>query len=231
MPDSHSKIGDLDFHNVQTFLALARLENFSRAGQETALSQSGVSRRIRALEESLGVRLFQRIGRRAVLTGEGRIVRARFEALMREAATLPRLLADLAEGVRGELRVGACITAANALLPSVLGLYRQRYPNVDLVLQPGSSGRVLETLERGEVDIGFVALDSVPLHVITLAEIRDELVLVGRADHPLCRRWVKPTDLTGCDFIHRESSSDTRRLTVRWLERNRIQVRTLMDIW
>jgi len=90
---------------------------------------------------------------------------------------------------------------------------------------------VLETLVRGEVEIGFVAVDSVPSHATALAEIRDDLVLVAGATHRLCRRRLRPADLTGCDFIHRESSSDTRRLVTRWLERNRIQVRTLMDIW
>lgn len=98
MLTEHSSLPDLD--HLRTFLALARLENFSRAGEQIGLSQSGVSRRIRLLEESLGLRLFERIGRRAILTSAGRTLRARLETLMREAETLPRLLRDLAEGAR-----------------------------------------------------------------------------------------------------------------------------------
>ena len=219
------------FDQLQTFLALAQIENFSRAGERTGLSQSGVSRRIRLLEESLGVRLFERLGRRAVLTSAGRTLRARLEILMREAETLPRLLRDLAEGVQGELRLGASITAANALLAPILGLYRQRYPNVELALKPGASGDVLESLRRGELDVAFVACDTLPGDLTTLGDIPDELVLIGAPGHRLCRSRLKAKDLEGCDFIQRESSSDTRRLIGQWFEKNGIHVRTLMDVW
>src|SRR5512136_945566 len=139
MQISHRTISQLNFQHLRTFLTLARLENFSRTGEQVGLSQSAVSRHISALEDSLGVRLFERIGRRAILTPAGRILRARMETLMREADALPRILNDLSEGIQGDLRIGACITAANAVLPQVLGLYRQKYPNVGLLLQPGNS--------------------------------------------------------------------------------------------
>lgn len=232
MQIQHSSFPGLDLRQVRTFLALARLENFSRAGEQIGLSQSAVSRHIRALEDTLGLRLFERIGRRAVLTASGKIVRARLEALMREAETLPRLLRDLSEGVQGELRIGACITSANALLPHLLGLYRQRYPKVELALQPGSSSRALESLRRGELDLAFVASEGLPADLTVLAEIPDELLLVGAPNHALCRRrGVKPADLAGHDFIQRESSSDTRALVTHWLEAEGIQVRNLMDVW
>jgi DNA-binding transcriptional LysR family regulator len=221
----------LEFSHLRTFLALARLENFSRAGEEMRLSQSGISRRIRLLEEALGLRLFERIGRRAVLTSAGRTLRVRLEILMREAETLPRLLADLAEGVQGELRIGASITAANALLPPVLGLYRQRYPGVELALQPGGSSHVLESLRRGELDVAFVAVETLPPDLTIVGDIPDEIVLVGAPDHQLCRRRAKAKDLQACDFIHREASSDTRQLVTRWFETTRVEVRTLMDVW
>ena len=220
-----------EFSHLRTFLALARLENFSRAGEEMRLSQSGISRRIRLLEESLGLRLFERIGRRAVLTSAGRTLRVRLEILMREAETLPRVLSDLAEGVQGELRIGASITAANALLPPLLGLYRQRYPNVELALQPGGSSHVLEALRRGELDVAFVTVEAPPPDLTILGEIPDGIVLIGAPDYLLCRRRAKATDLQACDFIHREASSHTRQLVTRWLETKGLQVRTLMDVW
>jgi len=221
----------LDLEHLRTFQALAGLENFSRAGERIGLSQPAVSRRIRLLEESLGLRLFERVGRRAVLTSAGRTLRARLETLMREAEALPRLLRDLAEGVQGELRLGACITAANAVLPAILGLYRQRYPNVELALQPGGSRDVLAALRRGELDVAFVAAESVPGGLASVGEIPDDILLIGAPDHPLCRPRVKASDLQGCDFIQRESSSDTRSLVVQWFEKNEIHVRTLMDVW
>src|SRR5712664_3520589 len=149
----HSNLPDINFSHLRTFLALAQVANFSETGRRLGLSQSAVSRHIRGLEEMLGLRLFERLGRRAVLTSAGRALRTRLETLIREAESLPRLLRDLAEGVQGEVRIGASITAANALLPALLGEYRRRYPGVELALQPANSTRVLESLSRGEIDL------------------------------------------------------------------------------
>lgn len=231
MSVSHSKFLALDFRQLRTFLVLARLESFSRTGAEIGLSQSAVSRQIRALEDSLGLRLLERLGRHAVLTPAGRALRERLGILVREAETLPRLLKDLAEGVQGEVRIGSCITAANAVLPPLLGMYRHKYPQVELALQPGNSARTLERLRRGEFDLAFVGCETVPTDLTILAEIPDELMLVAVATHPLCCRRIKPEQLADCDFIQREEGSDTRAEVMRWLQAERIQVRNLMDVW
>ena len=83
---------DLDFRHLRTFLTLARLGNFSQTGREVTLSQSAVSRHIRALEETLGLRLFQRLGRRAILTSAGHTLRTRLATLMREVESVPRVI-------------------------------------------------------------------------------------------------------------------------------------------
>jgi DNA-binding transcriptional LysR family regulator len=232
MQISHRIISQLNFQHLRTFLALARLENFSRTGEQVSLSQSAVSRHISALEESLGIQLFERIGRRATLTSAGKILRARIETLMREADALPRILKDLAEGMQGELRIGACITAANAILPQVLGLYRKKFPHVGLALQPGSSTDIAESLRRGEIDLAFVALDRLPSGVTALAEIPDDLVLFAAPNHPISlKRMVKAEDLSDCDFIQREAPSDTHSIVTRWLGAKSIELRNLMDVW
>lgn len=230
MHNRHRKLPDIDFQHLRTFLALAESGNFSQTGHQVGLSQSAVSRHIRALEDSLGLRLFERLGRRAVLTPVGQALRKRLETLIREAESLPRLLRDLAEGVQGEVRIGASITAANAILPSLLGDYRRRYPAVELVLQPANSARVFETLARGEVDLAIVGSDALPAKAIVLAEIPDEVLLVAPSDHPFAGRRMKSSDLAGCDFIQRESTSDTRALVAHWLGAEGVQLRNIMEV-
>jgi len=221
---------DLDFSHLRTFLALAQYKNFSETGQRVGLSQSAVSRHIRALEDSLGVRLFERLGRRAILTSSGHALRSRLENLVRQAESLPRVLKDLAEGVQGEVRIGAAITAANAILPPLLGEYRRRYPLVDLSLQPANSARILEILSRGEIDLAIVASDSLPSKITVRGEIPDELLLVAPATHSLAGRRVKSGDLAGCDFIQREAASDTRALVSRWFQSEGVQPRSVMEV-
>jgi LysR family transcriptional regulator, low CO2-responsive transcriptional regulator len=231
MQPPNSSLPDIDFRYLRTFLALARFGNFSETGRQVGLSQPAVSRQVRAVEDALGVRLFERLGRRAVLTSAGQALRTRLETLMREADSLPRLIRDLAEGVHGDVRIGATITAANAILPSLLGEYRRSYPSVELALQPGSSARVLEVLTRGEIDLALVGSDTLPASVTVLAEIPDAVLLIAARDHRFAGRRVKPADLEGCEFIQREPASDTRTLVSRWLQTEGVHVRNVMDVW
>lgn len=227
----NSTIPDIDFRCLRTFLTLAQFGNFSETGRQVGLSQPAVSRHVRAVEDALGVRLFERLGRRAVLTSAGEALRTRLATLMREAESLPRVIRDLAEGVHGDVRIGATITAANAILPALLGEYRRSYPRVELALQPGSSARVLEALARGEIDLALVGSSTVPAQAAVLAEIPDEVLLVAARDHALAGRLVKPTDLRGCEFIQREPASDTRALVTQWFQAEEVHVRTVMDVW
>src|SRR6201987_5910199 len=218
MHKMHSRLPDIDFSHLRTFLALAKVANFSETGRQLGLSQSAVSRRIRALEEMLGVRLFERLGRRAVLQSAGRALRTRLQALMREAESLPRVIRDLAQGVRGDLRIGASVTAANAIVPLVLGAYRRQYPDVELALQPSNSAHLLETLGSGEIDLAFVGSEAPPPGVSVLAEIPDELVLIASQAHPFAGRRIRQEDMRGCDFIYRDVGSDTRAMVEQWFQ-------------
>lgn len=230
MQEQHSSVPDIDLRHLRTFVALAQLGNFSRTGERVGLSQSAVSRHIRALEDALSVRLFERLGRRAVLTSAGQTLRTRLEALMREADFLPRVIRDLAEGVRGDVRIGASITAANAILPPLLGAYRRRYPRVALALQAGNSAHVLELLARGEVDLALVGSEALPSGASVLAEIPDEVLLIAPRTHHLASRRLRSAELAGCDFIQRDIASDTRVLVARWFQAERVQPRTVMEV-
>ncbi|MBI1873021.1 MAG: LysR family transcriptional regulator [Acidobacteria bacterium] len=225
-----TSLPDMDFRHLRTFLTLARLGNFSQTGQHVGLSQSAVSRHIRALEDTLGLPLFQRLGRRAVLTSAGQTLRTRLETIMRETEAVPRVIRDLAEGVQGDIRIGASITAAHAVLPALLGAYRRRYPKVALALQPGNSADVLETLARGEIDLAFVGSDALPPGTSVVAEIPDQVLFIAPPAHPLAGRRLRSADLAGCDFIQRDAPSDTRALVGRWFQAERVEPRTVMEV-
>jgi DNA-binding transcriptional LysR family regulator len=231
MQISHGyRLPDIDLRHLRTFLGLAQIGNFSATGRTLGLSQSAVSRHIGALEISLGVRLFERLGRRAVLTSAGNALRSRLERLAREAESLPRLVADLAVGVWGELRIGASTTPANTIVPAVLGAYRRRFPEVRLALETNNSLRILESLERGAIDLGFVGADRLPSTVSALATIPDELVLIASHRHPFAHKRLVIDDLNDCDFIQRDAGSHTRRLVDHWFHAHRVQPRTLMEV-
>lgn len=226
----NTKLPDIDFRHLRAFLALAQIGNFSATARTLAVSQSAVSRQILALEAALGVRLFERLGRRAVLTFAGNALRARLERLVREAESLPRLIADLSEGVRGELRIGAATTPANTIVPALLIAYRRRYPEVRLALEINNSERLLESLQRGVIDVAFVAAKTVPPAILLLAETPDELVLIASPSNPLTHRPLKPEDLCDCEFIERLSGAHTRTVVEQWFQSQRVQPRSRMEV-
>jgi len=231
MQNQHSnRLPDIDFRHLRTFFALAQIGNFSAAGRTLGLSQPAVSRQIGTLEYALGVRLFERLGRRAVLTFAGNALRKRLERLMREAESLPRLIADLTEGVRGELRIGSSTTPANAIVPALLGTYRRRYPQVRLTLETSNSNRILESLERGAIDLAFVGADFLPEPVSVMAGIPDELFLIASSKHAFARGRISVDDLRTCDFIHRDAGSHTRALVDQWFHAQHVRPRTVMEV-
>lgn len=230
MQNQHSNAPDIDFRHLRTFLALAEFGNFSETGRRVGLSQPAVSRHIRALEDSLGVRLFERLGRRAVLTSAGQILRTRLRTLMREAESLPRLIRDLGEGVRGDVRIGASATAASTILPPLLGMFRRKYPGVELALRPGSSAHVFEELARGDVDLALVGSDALKSGTRSLVEIPDEVLLIASRRSSLVNRRLRAADLAGSDFIHRDGASDTRALVTRWFHAEGVAPRTVMEV-
>lgn len=230
MQNSHKNVPDLELRHLRTFLALAEFGNFSHTGRRVGLSQPAVSRHIRALEDALNVRLFERLGRRAVLTSAGQILRTRLRTMMREAESLPRIIRDLGEGVRGDVRIGASATAASTILPPLLGVYRRKYPSVELALHPGDSAHVFEELARGDVDLALVGSDALPSGTSILVEIHDEVLLIASRTSSLANRRLRVADLAGSDFIHRDAASDTRALVTRWFQAEGVQPRTVMEV-
>jgi DNA-binding transcriptional LysR family regulator len=124
------KITSMGNFRLKVFRAVARYLNFRRAAEELCLTQPAVTLQIKALEQDLGVQLFDRSGAHITLTPAGAMLlkyAGKIEKL--EAATLAAL-APFSEGQRGELRIGASLTIAQYILPHLLGAFQQQHPQV-----------------------------------------------------------------------------------------------------
>lgn len=204
--------------HLQTFLAVQKHLNYTRAAEEIFLSQPAVSRQIRQLERDLGLRLFEQIGKSLNLTDAGR-------TLADEAGRLLGNMERVAEVVRchrsaecGRLRVGASTTPGLYLLPSVLGRFHAGYPDVELQYAIENSLRIEQRILRNELDLGF--LGAHPSHDELLAEklLDDEIVCFSNASHRLAkRRSIDVASLERETWIIREKGSATRRLFESWL--------------
>ncbi|HKQ87747.1 MAG TPA: LysR family transcriptional regulator [Candidatus Acidoferrales bacterium] len=177
----------MEIHQVQTFLAVLNYGSFHRAAEALRVSQPAVSGRIRALEDSLGVKLFNRGIGAPMLSEAGQAFRPQAEELLRVAAQARQAVHELQPSSGGALRVAAALSICTYFLPEVMQSYREAHPNVMVNLRSGNSQKVLGMVLEGETDIGLVR--SVNHQEIETQMLRDDpLILVGHPAHPNCRK-------------------------------------------
>ena len=148
--------GTLDTRQLLAFAALARRQSFTLAAKDIHLTQSAVSHAIRALEDELGCRLFDRSGRTAKLTQAGEQLSRHVEIILREMETARSGLAAMSRWGHGRLQVSASTTACQYILPLVLREFRQSFPQCVITIEPGDYDRQLELLRSNTVDLAIM---------------------------------------------------------------------------
>lgn len=188
----------MDIRQLKTFLAVAEHLNFTRAAEELHLAQSSVSAQIRLLEQDLEVRLFDRLGRRVLLTAAGERLYGyarRMEEMTRE------IRSELAgaEDTRGSLTVRVPESLAELYMPEVVERFHKARPGAGLRFINCSDTRLREELNSGRIDLAFLMADDVYLREVNQRLLRIEpLILAAAPGHDLARRAsVTPQDLHG----------------------------------
>ncbi|MDO8671421.1 MAG: selenium metabolism-associated LysR family transcriptional regulator [Dehalococcoidia bacterium] len=220
----------MNFYHLEVFYTVAKRLSYSRAAEELFISQPAVSRHVHALEKELGAKLLGQVGNRVYLTDAGRIVFDYAQRVFALTEETKRALAEFEGLERGYLRLGASSTPGIYLLPSVITLFRQRYPGVEVSLDIANSQQIEEKVLRNELDLGFVGARFLPeLHVQPY--VRDELVLIVPPSHQFAsREAVSPQELDQEIFILREAGSGTRRVFEQELSRLGITLRRPMEL-
>jgi LysR family transcriptional regulator, cyn operon transcriptional activator len=147
----------VDLRHLRAFAAIVDAGGFARAATRLNLSQPALSRQISALEIDLGVPLFDRVGRRALLTSEGEDLLRRSRRLLSDAESLGERARALKGGHTGLLRVGATPQAMETLLAAFLARYRRRHPGVEVHLVEDGGVRLPARLEHGDVHLALIA--------------------------------------------------------------------------
>jgi DNA-binding transcriptional LysR family regulator len=163
-----------------------------------------VSAQIVALEASLGVKLFDRIGRTIALTAAGQVVLEAAAEILRHVDDMRQALHDLEGLRRGRLRVGASLLIGVYLLPEILGRFKEQHPQIDLALRIERAHHIIELIMANDLDIGLIG-EGAPVtdeRLILQPLMRDELVVITPARH----RWtesdaIAPAALSGETFI------------------------------
>jgi DNA-binding transcriptional LysR family regulator len=145
----------MDLRHARTFVTVAELGTVSKAAARLHIAQPALSRQIRDLEQELGLKLFDRVGRRLVLTGEGEQLLGDCRGLLNCASSIGERAQQLRRGDAGILKVAASPQFIEGTLSGFLDRYTQRYPNVQVkVIEAIAWSDTLGMLERGEIHLG-----------------------------------------------------------------------------
>jgi LysR family hydrogen peroxide-inducible transcriptional activator len=178
----------MEMHQLKYFVAVARTGSFSRAAELCFVSQPSLSQQIIKLEHSVGQRLFDRLGRKVLLTEAGRLLLDRAQAILAAVDDAERRLSDAKELQEGPLAVGAIPTIAPYLLPPALERFARHYPRVQVTVEEDVTAHLLATVAAGELDLALIALPIADDRLDVEPLFTEPLYLVLHRGHRLTRR-------------------------------------------
>src|SRR5437763_9473113 len=197
----------MDLVELQIFKTVAEQGGVTKAAAALHRVQSNVTTRVKQLEERLGTKLFHRQGRKLVLSSEGKVLLDYAERMLRLSTEAQAALKGHAP--HGLFKLGTLESTAATRLPPLLARYHRRYPAVRLELSTGTSGALVDRVQRGEIEAAFVAEPFPARNRETAQAFSGELVLITPKSHAPVRR---PQDIgervilaftTGCSYSQR----------------------------
>ena len=189
---------DLSLRQLQYVVAIADTLGFRRAAERCHVSQPSLSAQVAELEETLGVKLFERDRRRVLVTTAGADLVARARRVLSEAGDLVEAAVRLGDPLAGPLRLGVIPTIAPYLLPEAVPAVLARFPRIKLLFREDKTEVLVASLEEGKLDAAVLALEA-DIGELAHAVIADDpFVLAAPKKHALARkRTIAAADLEG----------------------------------
>jgi DNA-binding transcriptional LysR family regulator len=212
---------------LKTFICVAQRGTFAAAGQQVGLTQSAVSAQIKSLEQTLGVRLFDRTGRAATINAAGQRAIPLAEEILRLFERMGA--ADSGNDFHGSLRIGAIGTVQTGILPQALVTLRKQAPFIETHLVPGVSLNLLSQVDAGELDLAIMIKPPFALPKDLHAEViaREAFVLIAAknvpGDDPLAILAQQP-------FVRYDRGSFGGRLVTQFLKEQKLHVRQALEL-
>jgi len=175
----------MQIHQLRYFCAVARTGSFTRAAQQERIAQPSLSQQVRKLEEELGSKLFDRLGRTIRLTQPGETFLPRAEAILRQVSDAKTEIQEMAGTERGKLVIGSIPTIAPYFLPSYLASFARKFPHIHVSVVEEVTSELLNHMQNGVIDLALVALPVPAIHCQSRELFRERLYLVVPRHHRL----------------------------------------------
>lgn len=208
----------MDDHKLKVFCTVAETKSFSKTSEIIHLTQPAVSLQIQALEEVYETKLFDRSSSTVTLTPAGEVLYKFAKDILSLYANAQKMIGELTGLVKGSISIGASSTIGNYVLPGVITDFKKTHPKIKIHLLVGNTKRVVEMLNSGNIDLGFVEGEVTRQKMVIEKILADELMLIVPAHHPWAKKKeISIGELTKEPVIFREGGSGTRQMIEKYL--------------
>jgi LysR family transcriptional regulator, low CO2-responsive transcriptional regulator len=217
-------------HQLQILEAIAKHGSFTRAAEELELTQPTISQQIKRLTSTIGMPLFEQLGKQVYLTAAGREVLSASATISERFAQLEIVLDDLKGLKQGRINLVAS-TTAKYFVPRLLGTFHHQHPEIKLKLQITNQEGVLARLANNQDDLYFTGRPPKDLDIELRPILENPLVVVASSNHPLAgKKNISLKQLALEPFIFREAGSGTRLVIEQFLADNRVTVDVIIEL-
>ena len=221
----------IHLNQLWVFYQVAKHKSFSQAAKALFLSQPSVSNQVKLLEESFGLRLFDRSGRNVELTNPGEILLSYAEKIFTLAKEADSVIRETQGLKAGGIRISASNTLGAYYLPDILDLFKRKYPQIEIQLNVGYTRTVVEDVLAFRSDLGLIGQEVSHQDIVLVPLWEEELLLIVPPDHPFTeRRVIELTELQGQSFIMSEKGSGVRDIAEKIFAETKVSVRVVMEL-
>jgi LysR family transcriptional regulator, low CO2-responsive transcriptional regulator len=217
-------------HQLKVFAAVASHNSFTRAAEELFLTQPTVSMQVKQLAKTVGLPLFEQVGKKLYLTEAGKELYATCQDIFTRMDQFEIAIADIKGLKQGTLRV-AVVTTAKYVIPRILGPFCQRYPGIDISLTVTNHQRLLDSLSSNSHDLYILSQPPEDIDVTVIPFLENPLVVLAARSHPLAKeKNITLERLAEETFIMREPGSGTRKAVQQLFESQNVPLKTKLDL-
>lgn len=225
----------MTLQQLKTFCMVVEQKSFVRAAESLYMAQSSVSQQIASLEHYYGVLFFNRIGKKCIVTPEGRVFYELIKKILSMLDSAPEKIKEANSLTKSELRLGGSSTVSTYLLPPLLRRYKEKHPDIRLSVKAGYGHRMVDLVRNGSLDMALVGHNLNWLHDPTLKTLpvsQDKLSLIVWPGHEWCsRKIVEPEELAGkYPFIHARPDSAMRSVVEKYIQQENIILKEILEM-
>jgi DNA-binding transcriptional LysR family regulator len=195
---------------LKVFYTVAKRLSFTKAATDLFITQPAVTKHIKELEQYFKVQLFERRGNQIKLTKQGQLLLEYTEEVFRIYRKMEFELAAFSEHYKSQLHVGASSTVSQYVIPFTLAQFHKKYKDVAVKLMNGNTEQIEQALLSNDIDLGIIEGKSKNKGIKYTEFIKDEIVLIANADHPLVNKsQLSIKELKSVPMVIREAGSGT----------------------